>query len=292
MLLQGLHSNIPRPLTLQRRSFLHKKLHKKNIGNVLASEIWTFCVDIINESDWNCGYSKEELAFSSHLRHLESQLECYNLQRQNYLVTDIEITRASRPSSSRSQNRFSIHMKLRCHEAWAFSGVVSFEVSVDAGHIGTFIERSVDTQRFSNASTENIKTKKWVFKKIYMATHQVYFSLHFTCGSWLQLSSFESSSYRRKRDISIVWIHYKTQSVGYFLHFSGLGWFPFTNLSNLRSSGEMGTYAYESFSLGVFGCMDPHHTALNGVYAQEYQPPSSVCTLWTPRPFRVCFFTT
>lgn len=85
MMLQGLHSNIPRPLTLQRRSFLHKKLNKKNIGNVLASEIWTFCVDIINESDWNCGYSKEELAFSSHLRHLESQLECYNLQRQNYL---------------------------------------------------------------------------------------------------------------------------------------------------------------------------------------------------------------
>ena len=155
MLLQGLHSNIPRPLTLQRRSFLHKKLNQKNIGNVLASEIWTFCVDIINESDWNCGYSKEELAFSSHLRHLESQLECYNLQRQNYLVTDIEITRASRPSSSRSQNRFSIHMKLRCHEAWAFSGVVSFEVSVDAGHVGTFFERSVYTQRFSNASTEN-----------------------------------------------------------------------------------------------------------------------------------------
>jgi len=133
-------------------------------------------------------------------------------------------------------------MKLRCHEAWAFSGVVSFEVSVDAGHIGTFFERSVDTQRFSNASTENIKTKKWVFKKIYMATHQVFFSLHFTCGSWLQLSSFESSSYRRKRDISIVWIHYKTHSVGYFLHFSGLGWFPFTNLSNLRSSGEMGMH--------------------------------------------------
>ena len=87
---------------------------------------------------------------------------------------------------------------------------------------------------------QNLKTKKWVFKKIYMATHQVYFSLHFTCGSWLQLSSFESSSYRRKRDISIVWIHYKTHSVGYFLHFSGLGWFPFTNLS--RSSGEMGMH--------------------------------------------------
>ena len=65
------------------------------------------------DSDWNCGCSKEELEFSSHLRHLESQLECYNLQRQNYLVTDIEITRASRPSSSCSQNRFSIHMKLR-----------------------------------------------------------------------------------------------------------------------------------------------------------------------------------
>ena len=62
-----------------------KKLNQKNIGNVLASEIWTFCVDIINDSDWNCGCSKEELAFSSHLRHLESQLECYNLQRQNYL---------------------------------------------------------------------------------------------------------------------------------------------------------------------------------------------------------------
>ena len=45
----------------------------------------TFCVDITNDSDWNCGCSKEELAFSSHLRHLESQLECYNLQRQNYL---------------------------------------------------------------------------------------------------------------------------------------------------------------------------------------------------------------
>ena len=146
---------------------------------MLASKIWTFCVDIINDSDWNCECSKEELAFSSHLRHLESQLECYNLQRQNYLVTDIEITRASRPSSSRSQNRFSIHMKLRCHEAWAFSGVVSFEVSVDAGHIGTFFERSVDTQRFSNASTENIKTKKWVFKKIYMATHQVFFFIAF-----------------------------------------------------------------------------------------------------------------
>ena len=42
-----------------------------------------------------------------------------------------------------------------------------------------------------------------------MATHQVFFSLHFTFGSWL--ASFESSSYRRKRDISIVWIHYKTQ---------------------------------------------------------------------------------
>ena len=85
---------------------------------------------------------------------------------------------------------------------------------------------------------QNLKTKKWVFKKIYMATHQVFFSLHFTCGSWL--ASFESSSYRRKRDISIVWIHYKTHSVGYFLHFSGLGWFPFTNLS--RSSGEMGMH--------------------------------------------------
>ena len=163
MMLQGLHSNIPRPLTLQRRSFLHKKLNQKNIGNVLASEIWTFCVDIINESDWNCGYSKEELAFSSHLRHLESQLECYNLQRQNYLVDRHRNYPSKSPSSSRSQNRFSIHMKLRCHEAWAFSGVVSFEVSVDAGHIGTFIKRSVDTQRFSNASTENIKTKKWVF---------------------------------------------------------------------------------------------------------------------------------
>ena len=85
MMLQGLHSNIPRPLTLQHTSFLYKKLNQKNIGNVLASEIWTFCVDIINDSDWNCGCSKEELAFSSHLRHLESQLECYNLQRQNYL---------------------------------------------------------------------------------------------------------------------------------------------------------------------------------------------------------------
>ena len=62
-----------------------QKAEPKNIGNVLASEIWTFCVDIINDSDWNCGCSKEELAFSSHLRHLESQLECYNLQRQNYL---------------------------------------------------------------------------------------------------------------------------------------------------------------------------------------------------------------
>ena len=50
-------------------------------------------------------------------------------------------------------------------------------------------------------------------------------------------------------------------------------------LSQISQGRVVKWVCIRAFSLGVFGCMDPHHTALNGVYAQEYQPPSSVCTL-------------
>ena len=171
MMLQGLHSNIPRPLTLQRRSFLHKKLNQKNIGNVLASKIWAFCVDIINDSDWNCGYSKEELAFSSHLRHLESQLECYNLQRQNYLGgrhQSYSIPKQVVPVAA-------VH-KIVSLSIWSwdvmkpepFLGLSPLRCLLMLAMLEPFLN-AVFTPKDSVTlllRIQNLKTKKWVFQKI------------------------------------------------------------------------------------------------------------------------------
>ena len=100
-------------------------------------------------------------------------------------VTDVKITWASRPSCCRSQGCWPSKIvsvsisQLRCHEAFAYSGVVSS--GVGAGRVGTFLKRLQQTfavftpKRFSIASTENLKTRKWVFKNKYINPSSFYY---------------------------------------------------------------------------------------------------------------------